>query len=1083
MPSPYAVGTPTLAEKNNGVDTFLTCTTPTGLAVGEVLAAYIIVSGGTTVAPAGFVRDPNASNPGTAVSVYVDYLPIPNAAALAAVTATYTWTGVTVGRMTGVLVRLAAVDFGNPIDACPAIGTTPGGGGSTCAVASQTTLTPGTLQMSVIGGNAAVGLTWTPPAGLALLSQSTNTGRGAAVAIGAGPNPAGATGTETWSWSTTALELRAVTVAWRGLGAWTVRPYSSFQMSFTDPNVDPFVTPPVWVDFTQYFQSATMVGRGRQYELAQTFPATPTATLKDTNEYLNSANPSSPYAPNVKPYRPVLWQGMWPNLGRGNLLNTGAWRGNKLDVVDGSFEAYAAGTTPWWVAAIGNAVPVITTSTPRTGLNSLTYNCTGAGSWGVSLSLATIPGQTYTASVYVRQTAANTLTIRAANPWSGATTTGTNTTTVGAYTRLQITFTPTQDHWNIFINQSGTTASVVNIDDAQVEVGAAASAVTTTGPVIYPVFRGFAERFQKVWQDNGFTGYVKIPLVDGFAALQATRIATEYPAKLDALAPDYYWPLTGGASSVSFSDASGHGNSPLVPFVSKYGAGSGIEPGTPMAIAGDPSATGVSFTSPALPPGTQNAGTILATGALVKSGTFTLPAVIGSSWGLTAAVWVANSPTTPTSQSVVLVAGVPITNTGGGGDLQYPIMITLSTTGQVTASLGCLDPSPAFRTVSVSSAASGYNDGKPHLIVATVTQVSAGNTVITLYVDGNATSNTVTTALLGGMLTASATTAMVGGEFTRTVYDQMLNGPADYVAFWNRALSGSEAAALWSAGGLGFAGETSGARIARHMVNGGLVLYQGAFGNARISTGETTMGPPTYTPAIDLLTDSQNTTVAEQGNLWIAPDGATVFEDRNDRFLRLASIATLGENVSGGETSYLGDIEYDTDPTFVFADVEVTRNGGSTALGGRTADINTAIAAFYNRSFTAGADFQTDAQAQDMADWIFYTHNAATQRINTLTIDPASNPAYWPQVLGREIGQRVTVVRRAKAANGGAGLTITADFFIESVLHDFIDMFTGQWQTTYLLSPVGGGTPQTMQPWILENATYGVLDQTTKLGW
>ena len=42
-----------------------------------------------------------------------------------------------------------------------------------------------------------------------------------------------------------------------------------------------------------------------------------------------------------------------------------------------------------------------------------------------------------------------------------------------------------------------------------------------------------------------------------------------------------------------------------------------------------------------------------------------------------------------------------------------------------------------------------------------------------------------------------------------------------------------------------------------------------------------------------------------------------------------------------------------------------------------------------------------------------------------------------------------------------------------------------RWTVRLQLSPVGSsaaGQP-TVQPWILEDATYGVLDSTTVLGW
>jgi hypothetical protein len=54
---------------------------------------------------------------------------------------------------------------------------------------------------------------------------------------------------------------------------------------------------------------------------------------------------------------------------------------------------------------------------------------------------------------------------------------------------------------------------------------------------------------------------------------------------------------------------------------------------------------------------------------------------------------------------------------------------------------------------------------------------------------------------------------------------------------------------------------------------------------------------------------------------------------------------------------------------------------------------------------------------------------------------------------------------------------MSSDYFVESIDHHDIDFKTGEWKTTLLLSPI-----TVAQPWILENAAYGVLDSTTVLG-
>lgn len=131
-------------------------------------------------------------------------------------------------------------------------------------------------------------------------------------------------------------------------------PDYAFQISFNaDPN-DPAAIP-VWVNLTDVLRSADALTRGRQYELDQNQAAAPTFLLDDLSEYLNPADGSSPYSPNVVPYRQIVWQGMYPNGGSGNLLNLLGQDGG----ADPTFEAYAAGSTPIWITGIGDSSPTI----------------------------------------------------------------------------------------------------------------------------------------------------------------------------------------------------------------------------------------------------------------------------------------------------------------------------------------------------------------------------------------------------------------------------------------------------------------------------------------------------------------------------------------------------------------------------------------------------------------------------------------------------------------------------------------------------------------------------------------------------
>jgi hypothetical protein len=197
---------------------------PTGAQVGDMLVVGLVTSGGVSVLPStgGWVRAPGSNNPGTSVSTYVDYLPITDGTVLASLTSSYTWTGITTGRTTGFMQIVRGADLANPFVGL-SIGSNTVPTGSTVTIGSQTLGQPNVLMMAFTGGNAAVGLTWTPaPAGFTQISQSTGTGRGAVyhsdLTFAAAPVT---TGTKTVTWSSVNLEMRAVMVAIQGLNTAT----------------------------------------------------------------------------------------------------------------------------------------------------------------------------------------------------------------------------------------------------------------------------------------------------------------------------------------------------------------------------------------------------------------------------------------------------------------------------------------------------------------------------------------------------------------------------------------------------------------------------------------------------------------------------------------------------------------------------------------------------------------------------------------------------------------------------------------------------------------------------------------------
>lgn len=648
----------------------------------------------------------------------------------------------------------------------------------------------------------------------------------------------------------------------------------------------------------------------------------------------------------------------------------------------------------------------------------------------------------------------------------------TTTTTTGAYVRLTQTFTASRPAHTVTVCTRGTAvAGTVNIDALQHEPGGSASAFTTSGPCIFPVLLDNVERWPRsnVEDTAGFAGQCDTTAVDGLAALNAITLDPDYVAAVMGLRPTYFWRLDSGFGSSTALETSGNQGPPLLPYDSKFGAGVPPEFGTPIEIAGAYGGVGVRFT-PTDNSSPFHADTMLSLGRVTGSPQIQFPEAFGTTtWSVSIAAWIKATASDPVGNMIIagplaLTSPIPA----------VPIFLEIIGDGAFAQI-----QSPNGSGLLTGTGAVNVLDGTPHLLVATITQVNGGNTTVKLYIDGVLDdTQTATTASIGGMYTAPCTVMLVGGAGVNG--GSIINGVVAHVPLWDRELSADDVTTLWTAGGLGHAGELSGTRIARRLTQGG---YKGA---TRISDGSTTMQPST-SHTIDALSDVQNTTTVEDGTIWVAPDGALVFEGRQERWLRLTARGTFGEDETGGEIPYLDGVRFDFDPAFVFAHVRVSRVNGTNAIGGSAADIATASRRYFPRSSPPDSgDYETDTLAQYKADWTFNSHKAPLMRVSTLTVDPSSNPALWKKALGIEVGQRWTVKRRAKAANAGAGITMSEDYFIERVIHNEINMETGRWTISLIMSPIGliSSPPGvTLQPWILEHSTYGVLDSTTVLGW
>jgi hypothetical protein len=131
------------------------------------------------------------------------------------------------------------------------------------------------------------------------------------------------------------------------------------------------------------------------------------------------------------------------------------------------------------------------------------------------------------------------------------------------------------------------------------------------------------------------------------------------------------------------------------------------------------------------------------------------------------------------------------------------------------------------------------------------------------------------------------------------------------------------------------------------------------------------------------------------------------------------------------------------DDTQLANDVQITRAGGTLQEAQNAASQAKYL---FPRSYArTDVILQSDAEALSYAQWVLYVSLAGEDRFDTLTIDPVADPGnLFPQVLAREIGDRIMVIRRPQNTGG----TVAKPCFIRGITHA-IDVGAGTWSTTW----------------------------------
>lgn len=288
-------------------------------------------------------------------------------------------------------------------------------------------------------------------------------------------------------------------------------------------------------------------------------------------------------------------------------------------------------------------------------------------------------------------------------------------------------------------------------------------------------------------------------------------------------------------------------------------------------------------------------------------------------------------------------------------------------------------------------------------------------------------------------------------------YDQVALACAD--AF--RVFNGVQLATAGSVG----AGEDTGARITRILTAAG--WYSSARGSSVIATGDSTLQATTY--GSDALSLMQLATDSEVGELYMDGQGRVTF--RNRHAILTDARSNTAQGVFGGSpgTVHSAGTERECtllsrpdDDTTLANDIQATRTGGTLQEAQDAASIATYLfARTYSRSDLL---LQDDTTTLQWADYVLYLSKNDEFRFDEVTVTPGVDPDnLFPQVLGRELGDRIQVWKRPPNVTA-----YSKDLFIRGIEHQFTPLW---WQTKWTTQNASRYSFFT-----LDNTTLGALD-------
>jgi len=191
--------------------------------------------------------------------------------------------------------------------------------------------------------------------------------------------------------------------------------------------------------------------------------------------------------------------------------------------------------------------------------------------------------------------------------------------------------------------------------------------------------------------------------------------------------------------------------------------------------------------------------------------------------------------------------------------------------------------------------------------------------------------------------------------------------------------------------------------------------------------------------ALEHLQEAQE---VENGMVFISKDGAVAFHNRLRHYASQAPTVVFGD---GAELPFV-DLKFAYDIKDVWNEIIISMEGGQDHIAvDATSQGHYFTRTLERKNLLIARNSEWEAQAR--AEWFLWRYKDARLKIREVTIEPQSysNPQFWHQVLARELGDCIRVIKRPT----GTISPIDQVGFIEGIE---IDIDPARWRYTFRCS-------------------------------